>query len=248
MVRLVSGTMRRFMRRNFHAVRLAKPGRARLPPDRPAIVYCNHPSWWDPALIMVLASRCFPGRLGYGPMERAALDQYRFMRRIGLFGIEPGTGPGARAFLRTGLHVLQQPQAMLWVTAEGDFTDARTRPVRLRPGLAALMRRVPTAICLPLAIEYVFWNERYPEALCRFGEVLHAGAAITDRQAALERHLADAMDELAAEAMTRDHAHFDTILTGHVGIGGVYDAWRRLRALMHGQAFDPAHGGAERRR
>lgn len=247
MMRLVNVYMRRFMRRNFHALRISKAGHPRLPPDRPAIVYCNHPSWWDPAFIIVLASTCFPGRPAYGPMEQAALERYRFMRRIGLFGIEAGTAQGARAFLRTGAHVLRQPRAMLWVTAEGEFTDPRTRPVRLRPGLAALARRVPEAVCLPLAIEYVFWSERCPEALCRFGDAMDT-AVVADCQAALEQQLTIAMEALAAEAVARDPAHFDAILSGQAGIGGVYDTWQRLKALLRGKPFDPAHAGVVRRR
>ncbi len=59
---------------------------------------------------------------------------------------------------------------MLWITAEGAFTDHRARPVALRPGLAHLARQVPGAVILPLALDYTFWNESRPEALLRFGD------------------------------------------------------------------------------
>jgi 1-acyl-sn-glycerol-3-phosphate acyltransferase len=241
LVRFTSRYMRRFMQRNFHAVRMAKPGPAQLPPDRPVIVYCNHPAWWDPAFIIVLASTYFPNRLSYGPMDSAALGKYGFMRRIGLFGVEPGTRRGAAQFLRISLRILQQSDAVLWITAEGAFTDARVRPVRLQPGVAALMRRVPNAVCVPLAIEYPLWNERYSEALCRFGEPLDAGE-VADARQTLEARLTETMDRLAAEAITRDPSRFDTVLEGAVGIGGIYDVWRRLKALVHRQGFNAAHG------
>ena len=70
---------------------------------------------------------------------------------------------------------------MLWITAEGSFTDARTRPVRLRPGLAHLARRVPGATIVPLALEYPFWDERTPEALCRFGTPMESGGGTVER-------------------------------------------------------------------
>ena len=65
-----------------------------------------------------------------------------------------------------------------------------TRPVRLRPGLAHLARRVPGATIVPLALEYPFWDERTPEALCRFGSAdgkrrRHRGASGTG---GLRRH------------------------------------------------------------
>ena len=33
------------------------------------------------------------------------------------------------------------------------------RPIRLRPGIAHLAAMVPDVMLVPLAIEYVFWNE-----------------------------------------------------------------------------------------
>ena len=242
--RFFARTMRRFLRRNFHAIRLARPGAPRLPPDRPAIVYTNHPSWWDPALFMVLAPALFAGRPAYGPMDQKGLEKYRFMERIGIFGVELGTMRGAAAFRSTSLTILEDPQAMLWVTAEGSFTDPRVRPLRLQPGVAHLMAQARHAVALPLALEYPFWDERYPEALCRFGEPLPGEAAdsVEDWRRLLQERLTDAMDQLAADAMTRDPGRFDVLLEGAVGIGGVYDAWRHLRARLAGRRFHAGHG------
>jgi 1-acyl-sn-glycerol-3-phosphate acyltransferase len=245
---LVGYTMRRYMRRNFHAVRVSKPGIAKLPPGRPAIVYTNHPSWWDPVLFIVLATVAFADRRGYGPMDAAALNRYRFMRRIGLFGVESGTRRGAAQFLRTSLRILKDPDAMLWVTAEGAFTDPRERPIQLQPGVAHLASRVGNAIILPLAIEYPFWNERYPEALCRFGEPLYAEAdqaTVEDWQVLLETRLTVTMDTLATQARARDFNLFEPVIQGAAGIGGVYDSWRRLSALMRGERFRPEHDDPE---
>jgi 1-acyl-sn-glycerol-3-phosphate acyltransferase len=237
--------MRHFMKRNFHAVRISRSGQPRLPPDRPAIVYTNHPSWWDPALFIVLATSRFPKRPGYGPMDRKALQKYRFMERIGIFGIEPGTRRGAASFLTSSLAILENPKAMLWVTAEGSFTDPRARPLRLQPGVAHLMARARHAVAVPLALEYPFWEERYPEALCRFGEPLEGEAAgsVNRWQRLLEERLTETMDRLAAEAVTRDPDRFEPALEGVVGIGGVYDAFRHLRAHLTGRRFEAGHGG-----
>ena len=90
MTRFFSGVMSRQMAGSFRAVRLAKPGLPSIPPDRPVVVFSNHPSWWDPAFVIVLHPRLFPDREGYGPMEEAMLARYGFFRRIGLFGVEEG--------------------------------------------------------------------------------------------------------------------------------------------------------------
>ncbi|MDX1539812.1 MAG: lysophospholipid acyltransferase family protein [Geminicoccaceae bacterium] len=219
-----------------------------MPLDRPLVVYTNHPSWWDPALFIVLHSALFAGRAGFGPMDEAALERYGFMRRIGIFGIEPAGRRGAAQFLKASSKILAQPATMLWVTAQGAFTDARVRPVRLQPGVAHLMQREPRLIAIPLAVEYCFWDERFPEALCRFGPPLADGMAegAGGWQQFLEERLADSMDTLADDAIARDPDRFQTVLGGRVGIGGVYDVWRRLRASVRGEVFDPAHGRGER--
>ena len=243
--RFFERVMRRRMAGAFHAVRLAEPGvpeavRA-LPPGRPLIVYGNHPSWWDPAFAMVLIPREFAGRACFGPIEAAMLDRYRFMRRLGLFGVEPGTRAGAAAFLRTSRAVLDAPSRMLWVTAQGSFADPRARPVALRPGVAHLMASVPGAVALPVAFEYPFWTESRPEALARCGPPLEGAGSAEAWRARLEEALTEAMDALAADAVARDPAPFRDLLRGRAGVGGVYDLWRRARAGARGERFSAAH-------
>jgi 1-acyl-sn-glycerol-3-phosphate acyltransferase len=239
--------MRRQMQRHFHAVRIAKKGPARLPQRKAAIVYSNHPSWWDPALFMVLTTTLLRGRKGYGPIDAAQLERYRFMRRIGVFGIEPGTCRGAVQFLRTSAAILADPDSVLWVTAQGAFADPRVRPARLQPGTAHLMARLDGIVAIPLALEYPFWSERLPEALCRLGEPLCSGdgASVARWRTQLEEALATTMDALATDAVARELGRFNVILRGRSGIGGIYDLFRRSRAAVRGEHFEPEHGGRE---
>jgi 1-acyl-sn-glycerol-3-phosphate acyltransferase len=241
-----ASVMRRQMRRHFHAVRVAKAGPPRLPQGRAAIVYSNHPSWWDPALFIVLNTTLLGGRKGYGPMEAAQLERYAFMRRIGVFGVERGTRRGAAAFLRTSAAILADPESVLWITSEGTFADPRLRPVRLRPGTAHLMARHEGVLAIPLALEYPFWTERLPEALCRFGEPLQGErGSVASWQARLEEGLSLTMDALAADAMAWDPRRFELVLRGRSGVGGIYDLSRRARAALRGERFEPEHGGRE---
>lgn len=239
--------LRYFFWRRFHAIRLSRSGLPAATSDRPIIVYSNHPSWWDPALYIILQTKLFPGRRGFGPMDAAALRKYGFMRRLGIFGIELDAPRGAARFLRTSLALLSDPRHVLWITAEGAFTDPRARPLRLRPGVAHLARHIPDAVILPLAIEYTFWNESSPEALARFGSPIASGRERTlgEWQETLENALTATMDVLAAESMARNPGLFTPLLRGLTGIGGFYDAQRRLKALLAGRRFDPTHGGEE---
>jgi 1-acyl-sn-glycerol-3-phosphate acyltransferase len=242
-VRWFTWYARRFLRKNFHAVRLARATRPAGPGDGPLVVVLNHPSWHDPLFGMVLAA-LFPQRKCYVPIDAAALEKYRIFARLGFFGVEQGTRQGGTQFLRTSLAVLAQPATALWVTAQGRFTDPRERPLRLRPGLGHLLRRLSSGVVLPLALEYPFWEERYPEALARFGApiAIAPGRSADEWTHTLEAALTSTQDALAADALRRDAAAFDVLVGGSAGIGGVYDLWRRLKAWLRGERFRAAHG------
>lgn len=234
--------LRWFFWRNFHAVRISGPGLSVIPAHRPLIIYANHPSWWDPALFMLLANTILRDRSSFGPMEAEALGRYKLFRKFGVYGIDTATQQGAARFMTVSARILSQPGTALWVTSEGHFTDPRVRPLRLRPGLAHLVRRVPEAAIVPLAMEYPFWNERKPEALLRFGAPIEAGdRSVGAWTELLEQRLTETMDSLARDAMTRDPALFRRILSGRTGVGGIYDVWRRLTALAGGRRPELAH-------
>jgi 1-acyl-sn-glycerol-3-phosphate acyltransferase len=237
---------RRYMQRSFHAVRLLRDGQPPQLPDQPLVVYCNHPSWWDPLLCLFLAQYYFPARAHYGPMDAEALARYRFLTRLGFFGLATGTRQSAATLLRVGQALAQRPQTALWITPQGQFTDPRQRPVRFRPGLGHLARRLSTVAFVPLALEYPFWYERLPEALACFGDAVLVDQLplrrATDWTALLARQLEATQDRLAEAARQQAWEHFETLLHGRVGVGGVYDLWRRLRAWQRGDAFQPDHG------
>ncbi len=225
--------------RSLHAFRLAKAQR----PDpvairgKPLIVYFNHPSWWDPLICLRLAEQFFPDRNHYAPMDAAALARNRFFARLGFFGVELGSARGARRFLNVSQQVLSRPDSALWIAAEGQLTDPRVRPVRLRSGIGHLANRVRQSVLLPLALEYPFWEERMPEALARFGEELPAGEAdltAADWTAVLETRLEDTQDALSVESLARDPSRFDVLLGDTAGAGGVSGVWSRLKGRFRG--------------
>jgi 1-acyl-sn-glycerol-3-phosphate acyltransferase len=234
-----------YLGRNFHAVRLSKAGPPPHLPKGPVIFYSNHPSWWDPVVMFYLAYRYYPNWAGYAPMDAEALKKYSFFKRLGIFGVEENSFRGAATFLCTSWNVLSRPKSALWITAEGQFTDARRRPVRLRAGLAHLAKSVDCVTMIPLALEYPFWRERFPEALIRFGAPVAAGPAqqrsTREWTALFEQALEETMAALAIDAMDRNLAAFDFLLAGRAGVGGLYDMWRWLKAVVSGKPFRPEH-------
>jgi hypothetical protein len=235
-----------YVRRNVHAVRILRGGFDLRSAAGPLIVCLNHPSWWDPLLAAMLAFHLLPDRRHYAPIEAKMLLRYRLFERIGFFGVEQGTVSGAAQFLRTSRAILEDPKAVLWITAQGEFVDVRRRPITLRSGLGHLAAEIPSARVIPLGVEYCFWDERFPEALCAFGApvpCVQGQAPATT--AAIANALGSCMDRLAQSAIARDSSAFDLLLAGNAGIGGVYDAWRKLTSRLRGETFRREHG-AER--
>ncbi|MFE1601363.1 lysophospholipid acyltransferase family protein [Methylobacterium sp. ID0610] len=238
----------RYLRRHMNALRVSRWG----VPDPgghpgPIIVYCNHPAWWDAAVLILLADRYFPDREGYAPFDAAMLEKYGIFARIGAFGVDLASRRGAASFLAAARRILARPDRALWITAQGRFSDARERPLGLRPGVAHLAEIAPGAVFWPLALDYAFWEERGAEAFAAFGAPIPARDLLAlprpDRLARLEAELTTILDRLSADVMRRDPSRFVALVEGRRGVGGIYDAWRRLGAALAGRRFEPGHGG-----
>ncbi|MFM9057966.1 MAG: lysophospholipid acyltransferase family protein [Planctomycetaceae bacterium] len=246
---------RRYIARNFHALRLLEgidggPDRPGLAGE-PVVFYSNHPGWWDPLTFLFTGHLLHPDRMVYGPIDAGALGKYRFLERLGLFGIEPGTWRGSARFLRMARAAARRDDVILWITAQGEFTDPRVRPLVMRPGIGHAVAAMDRGLVVPFAVEYPFWSERCPEVLVAYGPAVRVadapGRSADEWTATLARGLEATQDRLAAAAVARDPAAFTTLLTGRVGVGSAYDAVRRLGAWRRGERFDAAHGGGAAR-
>jgi 1-acyl-sn-glycerol-3-phosphate acyltransferase len=235
----------RFFAKHMRALRVARWGLPELPAGKPAVIFANHPSWWDGVAFMLLYRRLLPERPLFTPMDAAALEKYRFMKRLGVFGIETGSARGSVAFLRVVEKVLADPAHILWINAPGRFSDPRERPVPIAPGMIRLPEIAPEAVFVPLALDYPFWTERKAEMLAAFGAPIPATSLLAApreaRTAMLSDALAAVMEKLSADAIARDPAAFQILVQGREGMGGIYQGWRRAKALLRGERFDPRH-------
>ena len=234
-----------FLGRNFHAVHLLQLSGLEAFPGKSLLVCMNHPSWWDPLIALSLSQRLFADRAHYGPMAAKAVSRYKFFERLGFFGIDPQTRAGAARFLAVGTCVLNDPKAALWVTPQGAFSDVR-KPVEFEMGVAHLALHAGPFVMLPIALEYAFWDERYPEAFVCIGHPLFVddgrSASASEWSSRFAKSLQVTQEALASRVIARDAAAFETLITGRAGIGGIYDMWRSLRARLQGRKFHPEHG------
>jgi len=232
--RLFASRLPGMFAKGFHAVRLA-PGtqeafaRADAHPG-PVLVACNHQSWWDPLTGFLLHDRFLGGRRPLFPMDRTQLAKFGFFRKLGVFGVDPDDATGLRPFVR---HVESRfaadPRAVLMLTPQGQFVDPRL-PVKVRPGGAMVMSRVPGAHAMALAAEYAFWTDRKPEVFLRIVEVEPpASPTRVGWHRAMEAAMQRNGDALAALVRARDPRAFDTVLGGDAArVHPVYDLWLRL--------------------
>ena len=245
LMRLFRWYARRYVRKHFHAVRFSKSGHA-FPPatDEPLLVVLNHPAWWDPMVCLVL-SYLMAERDQFAAIDAEAVKRYAFFKKLGFIPVDTKSLRGAAEFVRTGATILSRPNRVYWVTAQGRFTDVRERPLAINSGVGHLASRLAAGAVLPLALEYTFWTERTPEAIVRAGEPIritdHSGLSGKEWTALIEDAMTRHLDALNAEAMSRDPAKFTTILAGKSGVGGPYDWWRRFKAVIRGEKFDPSH-------
>ncbi|WP_336764384.1 lysophospholipid acyltransferase family protein [Asaia sp. VD9] len=236
----ITKALRRRVTQNFASLRYAGEPPA-LKPGQGIILYSNHPSWWDPAVFAVLQDRFFADRPGFGPIDAQALARYPLLRRAGFLSLDQNSVSSIRRFLRDASDILRQG-GVFWITAQGAFTDARMRPLQLRPGLAHLAARMPGTPIVPLALDYSFGTESRPDVAVMFGSPLtcsgERAATMTPR---LEAALEVLCDRLAEKVSLQDHASFTPFLGGREGMGGVYASLQRITASLSGRKFEKRH-------
>jgi 1-acyl-sn-glycerol-3-phosphate acyltransferase len=263
--RFFAGYCERMLSKSFARVRLARGSADALGSlerhGGPAIAAMNHASWWDPLVGLVLARRFAPSRVLASPIEAAQLRKFRFMRRIGLFGIDP-TGRGSlRVLVDHACSLFEaEPRTLLGLTPQGAFTDVRT-PVRLRPGAAAVAARLSASGAEPAAVsiacEYAFWFDKKPDLLIRASTVTEPSRPST---AGWARAIGGAMERdrlaLAGLSVSRDEGAFEPLF-GPAGssIHPVYDLLLRLSGrrprirpggTADGSGGPPGDGGDDR--
>ena len=123
-----------FFGRNFSGVRVLNSHNAQVPDDRAVVFFSNHSAWWDAIMMHLLSSKLVADRMPFAPMDVKALEHYRFMARIGMFGVEQDTARGAVAFLKIARELLSRTDTSLWMTPQGGFIDPRIRPLTFKPG------------------------------------------------------------------------------------------------------------------
>ena len=231
---------KRLIQKKFHAVRVLAGNRpafddlAREP--HASMLIMNHCSWWDPMIMLALRHLYFKNRTNITPMDRTQLERFQFLRKCGLFGIDPDRAQSLSLmtdYVQKRLGELPRP--MISLTPQGRFVDVRNE-VRPRPGASAILARNPGMRVWRISCEYGFWQDQKPEIFLSVAEIAPPEKCST---ASWQRHLGDVMEShqriLAEAVKSRDPNLFESIL-GDRGnkIHPLYDLWLRARGKTPG--------------
>jgi len=242
---------RRLVRRSWHALRLERSGldlaRELNTIDGPLILLTNHIGWWDPLIVFELRRMFWSQRRGIAPMDAAQLRRFRFMRKIGIFGIDPDDSSSMPPMLSyiAGFFA-SHDRPTLCITPQGRFADPR-ESIQLRPSAAAVAAATPGITLAALSIEYAFWQDRKPEALLRLVRVPTPKVPSTSGWL---RAMSSAMQAnaqaLSALVIARDESSFELLTGSGSSINPIYDLILRLRSRhgpipSHRNAHPPPH-------
>lgn len=246
----------RLLRRRFAAVRYAPGSEAALQAaasaDAPVLLVMSHASWWDPIVGAFLWRRWMPTRATFAPMDAHELNRFRFMRKLGLFGIDPDDPrslPAMVDYLRA--RVAESPRALLAITPQGRFTDPRS-PLVIRPGAAAVAARLGVRHAMAVAVEYAFWSDQKPEVFLRAtpiaapvdaGPGVRGSSRVGDWQEAITGTMARNGEALASLVIARDPTPFTDALRSKASVHPVYDLW--LSMTGRGRSIDATRWSAQ---
>jgi 1-acyl-sn-glycerol-3-phosphate acyltransferase len=164
---------------------------------RPVIFAATHVSFWDPFVLVVLDEAL--GTEGYAVMDAVNLCRIPFFVRLGAIPVQRGA---PRPGLRLAASVLDRPGRAVWIFPQGNQRPAHLRPLGFLPGIRLLARLAPSAVVIPVGLEYAFAESQGPVVYASFGEPLPSSgiggeAGVERLEAAVEAEL-DRIDRLLA--------------------------------------------------
>lgn len=234
-LRFFGGYSCRLLRKRFANVRLERTSEEVLHQAQahhgPLIIAMNHPSWWDPIVGVAIRHTYFSDRPALSPIEMPMFERFRFMRKLGMFGIDPEHPDALTEMVRyVRTECDKQSLTAVFVTPQGTFADVR-EPIVVRPGIGALASNLPDARVIAILTELSFWHDKRPELLLQARECESPARPST---ASWTRHIRETMqngaEELASLVIARDEDAFVPMLDrSGSDINPAFDLWQRLR-------------------
>jgi 1-acyl-sn-glycerol-3-phosphate acyltransferase len=181
---------RRRLARGLDGVAVAGLDAAREGARRaPLLLVANHVGWWDSFLVVALDEAL--ATEGYALMDAANLRRLPLFARLGALPLDRSGTSRWRAGMDAAAARLDRPGRALWIFPQGEHRPSHLRPLGFRPGLRHLLRRLPHARVVPVALQYAWGELPRPRAHVDVGPAASAaGLTAAGVEAALEAALA----------------------------------------------------------
>jgi 1-acyl-sn-glycerol-3-phosphate acyltransferase len=190
---------------------------AQLARSRPILVVCNHSSWWDAMMVLVLSERVLRVD-GHALMDAANLRRLRFFALCGGIGVDlHDPRDGARA-IRHCARLLDRPGRVLWMFPQGAERPLH-EPLQFHPGSGHIARLAPAAAVIPLALVYGFGAVQKPRAFAAFGPPIELATDV-DAVIAQRDGVARQLARVRAHQSGSEPAAFEPVLAArrsHIG-------------------------------
>jgi 1-acyl-sn-glycerol-3-phosphate acyltransferase len=170
---------------------------AGLPPDVPLLLAGNHTSWWDPFTLREMQRALRPSSPVFVVMLERELARRPYFRRMGVHGIEPGSGASLRACARQLRERLaERPDGTVVFFPQGRIWPSFKRPLGFHPGVGFLARELAPLIVIPVALHVEPLSSTRATVLASAAEPIRVDGALPP--AALEAAVAAELDALLA--------------------------------------------------
>jgi 1-acyl-sn-glycerol-3-phosphate acyltransferase len=165
---------------------------AHLPPDVPLLLAANHVSWWDPFTLREVQRALRPSSPVFVVMLERELARFPYFRRMGVHGIEPGSGASLRACIRRLRQRLEErPDGTVIFFPQGRIWPSFKRPLGFHPGIGLLARELAPLVVLPVALHVEPLNATRSTVFAAAAEPMRVEGALdpADVEAAVEHDL-----------------------------------------------------------
>jgi len=206
-----------------------------LPPDRPAIIFCNHTNWWD-GLMVYLLTRQMSHKAVYCMMEEKQLKHYRFFTWLGAFSVDLSSPLRSAAALRYAQRLLQKKETAIWIFPQGKLSLPND-PVEVKPGTDYLAQNAPHALLVGVSMRYEFFRENRPNVLIEIGQPFQA---IEWTEGRIARECNEAVARANKAAVTQDMSGFEPLFKPHWTVNKRWE-WVKLAATGRLREFSPTN-------
>jgi 1-acyl-sn-glycerol-3-phosphate acyltransferase len=170
---------------------------ADLPNGVPLLLAANHVSWWDPFTLREVQRVLRPASPVFVVMLERELARRPYFRRMGVVGIEPGSGASLRACIRQlRKHLDARPDGVIVFFPQGRIWPSFRRPLGFHPGIGLLARELAPLVVLPVALHVEPLNATRSTIFASAAEPIRVNGSID--AARVEAAVAGELDALLA--------------------------------------------------